>query len=99
MEGGGLHEGIRDDTRGATGAGTRADRGGDLRGGVYEALYAEGARLTPAEAVALLAPRPEDGDQEPSHDASDGEPSRDASAPAPSRDAVTPASSRPLNDS
>ncbi|MGW9172759.1 AfsR/SARP family transcriptional regulator [Streptomyces decoyicus] len=88
-EGGGLHEGIRDDTRGdtgtstrgETGAGTRDDMGpggrGGLRGGVYEALYAEGARLTPAEAVALLAPRPEDGGQEPSRAAADREPLRD----------------------
>ncbi|MGW2026035.1 AfsR/SARP family transcriptional regulator [Streptomyces decoyicus] len=48
----------------------------DLRGGVYEALYAEGARLTPAEAVALLAPRPEDGSQESPRDAADQDPSR-----------------------
>ncbi|WP_327703585.1 AfsR/SARP family transcriptional regulator [Streptomyces decoyicus] len=90
--GGGLHEGIRDDTRGDTrgdtGAGTRGDMGGDLRGGVYEALYAEGARLTPAEAVALLAPRPEDVGHEPSRDAADGEPSRDAADGEPSRDAT-----------
>ncbi|WP_405409317.1 BTAD domain-containing putative transcriptional regulator [Streptomyces decoyicus] len=106
--GGGLHEGIRDDTRGDTGAGTRGDMGGDLRGGVYEALYAEGARLTPAEAVALLAPRPEDvghepsrdaADGEPSRDAADGEPSRDAAGRAPSRDATGQEPSRPLNDS
>ncbi|MFD0167113.1 BTAD domain-containing putative transcriptional regulator [Streptomyces decoyicus] len=80
--GGGLHEGIRDDTHGDTGAGTRGDtdagtrggRGGDIRGGAYEALYAEGTRLTPAEAVALLAPRPEAGGQEPPDDAAAREP-------------------------
>ncbi|MEU9487802.1 BTAD domain-containing putative transcriptional regulator [Streptomyces decoyicus] len=92
LEGGGLHEGIRDDTRGETGVGTRGDMGvgtrgetgtgtrgdmgGDLRG-VYEALYAQGARLTPAEAVALLAPRPEDGGQGSSRDAAGREPLRD----------------------
>ncbi|MET7798199.1 BTAD domain-containing putative transcriptional regulator [Streptomyces decoyicus] len=75
---GGLHEGIRDDTRGGMGAGTRGDMGGDIRGGVYETLYAEGARLTPAEAVALLAPRPEAGGQERSCDATDRERSHDA---------------------
>ncbi|MFD3424112.1 AfsR/SARP family transcriptional regulator [Streptomyces decoyicus] len=98
--GAGLHEGIRDDTRGdtgtstrgETGAGTRDDMGpggrGGLRGGVYEALYAEGARLTPAEAVALLAPRPEDGGQEPSRAAADREPPRDTADREPSRDAT-----------
>ncbi|MFC9232787.1 BTAD domain-containing putative transcriptional regulator [Streptomyces decoyicus] len=109
--GGSLHEGIRDDTRGDMSVGTRGDagvrtrddmggdlRGGDLRGGVYEALYAEGARLTPAEAVALLAPCPEDGGQEASGDAADREPSRDAADPAPSRDAADQEPSRPLSD-
>ncbi|WP_244413933.1 BTAD domain-containing putative transcriptional regulator [Streptomyces hygroscopicus] len=95
-EGDGLHEGIRDDTRGDTVGGPRSntvggthgDMAGDLRGGVYEALYAEGARLTPAEAVTLLTPRPGTADREPVCDAADREPSPDAPDREPPPEAV-----------
>ncbi|MGW7579263.1 AfsR/SARP family transcriptional regulator [Streptomyces sp. NPDC054765] len=54
--------------------------GGSRHGGAYEALHAEGARLTPAEALALLAPCPEAcpeaGGAAPPHDAAIREPSR-----------------------
>ncbi|MFG2831842.1 BTAD domain-containing putative transcriptional regulator [Streptomyces sp. NPDC048434] len=42
----------------------------------YEALHAEGARLTPAEAVALLAPHPEAGGPAPPPDTQGQQPSR-----------------------
>lgn len=107
-EDGGGHDGMDAAGNDGTGVGAPSCQHDGIPGRRYEALHAEGARLTPAGAIALLAPRreadgpvprPEDDGPTPCPEAGASAPRPEADGPMTPPDAAVPRPPRLLNDS